>query len=57
MKIYGHPPEIRIDALTTVPWLVTNGHTRKEVTAEESSRTDSVEGENIKQRLSDLGYT
>ena len=56
VKIYGHPPTIRIPALTDVPWLVTNTGTRKKVISEESSTADVDHNEKVEQRLADLGY-
>jgi len=56
VKIYGHPPNIRIPALTDVPWLVTNTENRKKVVAEESSTADVDHEETVEQRLADLGY-
>ena len=55
-KIYGHPPDIRMPALTDVPWLVTNIENRKQVIAEESSAANVDHQETISQRLADLGY-
>ncbi len=56
VKIYGHPPEIRIPALTDVPWLVTNTERRKNIVAEESPSDNIKVQEDVSQRLEDLGY-
>lgn len=56
IKIYGHPPDIRIPALTDVPWLVTNTEIRKRIIAEDPSTADADHQETISQRLADLGY-
>ncbi|MFB6186239.1 MAG: hypothetical protein ABEI86_05155, partial [Halobacteriaceae archaeon] len=56
VKIYGHPPDIRIPALTEIPWLVTNTDTRKEVVAGDRSSADTDHQEAVSQRLADLGY-
>ncbi|MDL0132507.1 hypothetical protein [Halobacterium salinarum] len=55
-KIYGHPPGIRIPALTDVPWLVTNTKRRKEIEAGDSSSANISHEEAVSQRLADLGY-
>lgn len=55
-KIYGHPPGLRIPALTDVPWLVIDGGARKEVVAEDSSSVSSNYEETVSERLADLGY-
>lgn len=55
-KIYGHPPSIRIPALTDIPWLVTNTETRKEILEGDSSSANVEHQETVSQRLSDLGY-
>ncbi|WP_089789516.1 hypothetical protein [Natronobacterium haloterrestre] len=56
VKIYGHPPQIRIAALTDIPWLVTNTEQRKDIVAEESSSSNVGVQDNVSQRLKDLGY-
>lgn len=55
-RIYGHPPDIRIPALTDVPWLVTNTEKRKKIVAGETSTASVDRDESVSQRLSDLGY-
>lgn len=62
-KLYGHPPGVHADALVTVPWLVVEGESRREVVAEkpesdvESDRDDgSKSAEQATERLEHLGY-
>lgn len=56
VKIYGHPPGIRMPALNDVPWLVTNTDERKKIIAEETSAVGSDQDEIVSERLADLGY-
>jgi hypothetical protein len=56
IKLYGHPADIRIPALTEVPWLVTNTENRKHVVAGNASSADTDQQEAVSQRLADLGY-
>jgi|AntDeeMinimDraft_5_1070356.scaffolds.fasta_scaffold01430_3 hypothetical protein len=55
--IYGHPANIHIDALTTVPWLVVNNGDRKLINECErlKSTKQGVSG-TAKKRLESLGY-
>lgn len=55
-RIYGHPPNIRIPALTDIPWLVTNTETRKDIVRGESSSATVDRQEAVSERLADLGY-
>jgi hypothetical protein len=55
-KIYGHPPGIRIPALTEIPWLVTNTETRKEIQSGKATSADVKHKDSITERLADLGY-
>jgi hypothetical protein len=56
VKIYGHPPRVRMPALNNVPWLVTNTDRRKEIIPEESSIANTENEMTISKRLSYLGY-
>jgi hypothetical protein len=56
VKIYGHPPKIRMSALNDVPWLVTNTESRKEIISEDSTATSTEDEGVVSQRLRDLGY-
>lgn len=56
VKCYCHPPDIRIPALTDVPWLVTNEDTKKEFVSGNRSSADEDHQEVVSQLLADLGY-
>lgn len=57
MKIYGHPPGVRDEELRSVPWLELSTKKRKEVEKEEKDKVTDHNEEEIKDKLSDLGYT
>ena len=48
----GHKPRLRFPGLVEVPWAVVDGE-RREIRA---SSTSAATGENIQERLQDLGY-
>jgi hypothetical protein len=54
--VYGHPKRRFISPLITVPWLEVNNSRRRIKSADEVMTEQSV-GENVEDRLSDLGYT
>jgi hypothetical protein len=54
MKLYGHPTNVRLDGLVTVPWAVIDGK-RRDIT-DEGTHYDTTDSETIEQRLQDLGY-
>lgn len=58
IKGYGHPRGLRSPGLVDVPWLVVEGATRRQVTADPSVETeeDEMESEVLEKRLADLGY-
>lgn len=56
VRIYGHPPEIRMPELIDVPWLVIEKTNRKDIVAEEPTQRDGQESEVVSERLADLGY-
>ncbi|MFC7021032.1 MULTISPECIES: hypothetical protein [Haloarcula] len=58
-RMYGHPPSVYADALVTVPWLVVESETRRDIV--EGVPTDErgdepVEDEDAEERLRALGY-
>jgi hypothetical protein len=57
IPMYGHPTRIHAENLVTVPWLVSEGGRRKNITAEPptASKT-SYDTETLEDRLADLGY-
>ncbi|MFC7250477.1 hypothetical protein ACFQJ5_11595 [Halomicroarcula sp. GCM10025324] len=58
-KLYGHPPSVYADALVTVPWLVVESETRREI-VEEAAVGDRQAGpdeeDDAEERLRALGY-
>lgn len=57
IRIEGHPPRYPDPDLLAVPWLKCPYDTRKEITAAEDKRKEgTVDGEEVAQRLKDLGY-
>ena len=56
MKEYGHPTEIYIPQLTTVPWLVHQNGKRKTITKGDESEEMEDVSVDVEQRLQDLGY-
>jgi hypothetical protein len=55
--VYGHPPNIFVDELVGVPWLVVPGQDQREITKGDPNRysDDSPEAA-VADRLSNLGY-
>jgi len=54
LKIYGHPRNVHLPCLVTVPWLVVDDGSRREIEAGESRQVEV--GEHARERLEDLGY-
>jgi hypothetical protein len=54
LKLYGHPTNVRLDGLVTVPWAVIDGE-RRTVT-DEGTTIDQADMDTVENRLSDLGY-
>ena len=52
LGIGGHKPRLRFPSLVEVPWAVRNGE-RREISV---GKTSAAEGENVQDRLKDLGY-
>lgn len=55
-RLYGHPEGVYSEKLVKVPWLVVTGEERKEIVAEESDHESERPGEEVADRLRDLGY-
>lgn len=57
IREWGHPPGIYTDQLVTVPWLVSENGTRRDVVEEPpTSRAGSVAEDEVTDRLEQLGY-
>ncbi|WP_336343283.1 hypothetical protein [Halalkalicoccus ordinarius] len=57
LEMYGHPTGIHAKELVTVPWLSIDCSSRKKITHDDpESQIDSVNEEEIHDRLADLGY-
>lgn len=55
--VYGHPGNHYLDVLVRVPWLEVDFNERKDIVEDDRKiETDSSEGIDIEERLSDLGY-
>lgn len=54
--IYGHPVGVRHDCLRKVPWLISEGETRRDIVAEQPTRREESASEEVVDRLADLGY-
>lgn len=54
-QIYGHPNNMRHKYLVRVPWLVIDGE-KREIIKEGTSSSSSTADQEIRNRLSDLGY-
>lgn len=54
--IYGHPGCVYIDALVTVPWLIASTGDRKITDANTLVSTTATSDDDLKERLSALGY-
>lgn len=52
---FGHPPNLHVDALTTVPWFDMGG-TPRIITSDPPTVHESLESDVIQDRLADLGY-
>lgn len=55
VKVFGHPPGIRIPALTSVPWAVLDGERRK-ITKKQETSTSRANQREIEEQLDALGY-
>jgi hypothetical protein len=55
IRIYGHPPGVRMRSLVEVPWLVVDDDERRPVRAESTSATE-YDDEAASERLEALGY-
>ena len=56
-KVYGHPPGIKDEELTRVPWIELGFDERKKISkSDEVGDEENLEEEEIKQKLADLGY-
>jgi len=56
LRVYGHPPGIRIPPLTEVPWHVHVSGERRDVQAEPPVSTETNELPDVEERLEMLGY-
>jgi len=61
VRVYGHPPGIRIPTLVEVPWLVNESGDRREIVAEpplssDTSIDDPESRDVVEERLEMLGY-
>lgn len=56
MKGYGHPDGVYHDALVTVPWLIHDSGSRREITSEAPTETTEYDEEAVARNLKDLGY-
>jgi hypothetical protein len=54
LKIYGHPRGVHLPCLITVPWLVVEDGSRRQVETGNSKQIDP--GASARERLEDLGY-
>lgn len=52
---YGHPPDLHVDALTTVPWFDMGGAPRA-TTSDPPTMYESLESDLVQDRLANLGY-
>lgn len=55
VKISGHPTRLRDSNLIRVPWLIRQG-SRRDIITENASSSSSTTDQEVRQRLSDLGY-
>lgn len=57
-KMYGHPPAVYADNLVTVPWLVVEGTTRRDIREGEQANESAgdADDEDATERLRALGY-
>lgn len=53
---YGHPPNLDVDELRTVPWLVVESSKRREIVAQPPEERDELGSKVVEDRLHDLGY-
>jgi hypothetical protein len=57
IREWGHPRGIYTSELVTVPWLVVDGETRRDIVAEQGVEgEDGAEEDVVKERLRQLGY-
>lgn len=56
IRRHGHGTKVHTPALVKVPWLTVEHETRRETTAEEPFDNEQNHGEQIRDRLADLGY-
>ncbi|MFB6294545.1 MAG: hypothetical protein ABEI97_02185 [Candidatus Nanohaloarchaea archaeon] len=56
IREWGHWNPLFYEELVKVPWYVVEGGERKEITAGEPSAADTVDEEEVKRKLRDLGY-
>lgn len=54
--LYGHPEDVWMEPLLTVPWLVVDADERREVVAERPLGFEKLDSELAKDRLKELGY-
>lgn len=53
---YGHPRHLHADSLVTVPWLIIEAKSRRDVSAEEPLEVRGLDDETLEDRLAALGY-
>jgi hypothetical protein len=57
IREWGHPRGIYTPELVTVPWLVVDGETRRDIVAEQGVEDeDGAQEDVVKERLRELGY-
>ena len=54
--LYGHPDNVYIKELLTVPWLEIRADSRREITTEEPIGFEPLDSDLAKRRLQELGY-
>lgn len=54
--LYGHPEDVWMEPLLTVPWLVVDADERREMVAERPLGFEKLDSELAKDRLKELGY-
>jgi hypothetical protein len=55
-RFYGHPSRFGAPDLLRIPWLEHNNGSRREIFAEASKQKDAKLGDDVSEKLKDLGY-
>lgn len=53
---YGHPSNLFVDGLVSVPWFVVEDNTRREITSDPPVESDRLDDGDVESRLEALGY-